>query len=79
MDFICKSIACSIMHLKMCDYQDKLHVMHVKFGYVLNNPWTQGVIKHYSLLVTSESRCASSELGFYFIMFSFMNLDVMKD
>ena len=46
MDFICKSIACSIMHLEMCDYQDKLHVMHEKFGYVLSDPWMQGVVKH---------------------------------
>ena len=33
----------------------------------------------YSLLVTSEIHCALSELGFHFIMFGFMNLDVMKD
>ena len=46
MDFIYKSIPYSIMHLEMCDYQDKLHVMHVKFGYVLSDPWMQGVIKH---------------------------------
>ena len=46
MDFICKSITCFIMHLEMCDYQDKLHVMHVKFGYVLSGPWMQGIIKH---------------------------------
>ena len=40
MDFICKSISCSIMHLEMCDYQDKLYVMHV------SDPWMQGVVKH---------------------------------
>ena len=46
MDFICKSIACFILHLEMCDYQDKFHVMHEKFGYVLSDPWMQGVVKH---------------------------------
>ena len=46
MDFICKSIACFILHLEMCDYQDKLHVLYVKFGYVLSGPWMQGVVKH---------------------------------
>ena len=51
MDFICKIILCPIMHLEMCDYQDKLHVMHEKFGYVLSDPLTQGVIKHLLPLV----------------------------
>ena len=46
MDFFLKSIACSIMNLEMCDYQNKLHVMHKKLCYVLSDPWTLGVVKH---------------------------------
>ena len=44
MDFISTSIAYSIVHLEIFDYQDKLHVLHVEFG-------PQGAVKHLVLLV----------------------------
>ena len=66
MDFICKSITCFIMHLEMCNYQDKLHMMHVKFGMFFSILGRKVSLNIYSLLVTSESHCALSELDFHF-------------